>query len=205
MYKNENRDTAILQLCPKENKAFPPSIRRFSLLIENIPVFLIGHPNAESMGVEHMIEIYKYSEEEVEKSNKWINDNILDGGNWYEGIKDPMKILFRCKFREGASGALGGMVMPKCNEPIGVLMLFHGHPGFYYRLNRPFSKTDKKNFLIVEQGVLFKTIKDDMESDILRMLIIDDDSIEVNNLKMLKDKIFGIVMLREPIAGDSEY
>jgi hypothetical protein len=61
-------------------------------------------------------------------------------------------------------------------------LLNHGFPGFYYSSNRPFSKTDKEKFLIVEEGVLLKSIEDDME---------------LENLIKLKDEIFGNVMLHE--------
>ena len=196
MYKNKDLDIAILKLRPKENKAFPPSIGRFSPLIKDKPVYLIGHPNAEPMVIDPKIKIYKYSKEKVNKSNKWAIANGFSYGNHYEGIKDRKKILFHCTFKEGASGALGVMVMPHHDEPVGVLMLICGYPGFYYSQNRSFSNTDKENFLIVEQGVLLKSIENDMESEILRKSSIEDD-IELEDLIKLKDEIFGIVMLHQ--------
>lgn len=196
MYKNKDLDTAILKLRPKENKAFPPSIGRFSPLIEDKPAYLIGHPNAEPMVNDPKIEIYKYSKEKVDKSNKWANANGFSYGNHYEGIDDPKKILFHCACQEGASGALGVMVMPDHDEPVGVLMLNRGYPRFYYSQNRSFSNTEKENFLIVEQGVLLKSLENDMELEILRKSSIEDD-IELEDLIKLKDEIFGIVMLHQ--------
>jgi hypothetical protein len=63
-------------------------------LIEDKPAYLIGHPNAEPMVNDPKIEIYKYSKEKVDKSNKWANANGFSYGNHYEGIDDPKKILF---------------------------------------------------------------------------------------------------------------
>jgi hypothetical protein len=57
------------------------------------------------------------------------------------------------------------MVMPHHDDPIGVLMLLKGYPGFYHSTKLSFSDTEKENFLIVEQGVLLKSIEDDMELD----------------------------------------
>jgi hypothetical protein len=196
VYKNYRLDTAILKLCPKENKAFPPSIGIFSPLIKDKPVYLIGHPNGMPMTNDPKIEIYKHSEEVVKKSNRWANDNGFSCGNHYEGIDDPMKILFHCACQEGASGALGVMVMPHRDEPVGVLMLNRGYPGFYYSPNRSFSNTDKENFLIVEQGVLLTSIKNDMESEIRKKASIEDD-IELEDLIKLKDEIFSYVMLHK--------
>ena len=196
MYKNNNLDTAILKLCPKENKAFPPSIGRFSSLIKDKPVYLIGHSDGMPMTNDPKIEIYKDWEEDVKKSNKWANDNGFSYGNHYEGIGDPKKILFHCACQEGASGALGVMVIPSHDEPVGVLMLNRGYPGFYYSQNRSFSNTDKENFLIVEQGVLLTSIKNDMESEIRKKASIEDD-IELEDLIKLKDEIFSYVMLHK--------
>jgi hypothetical protein len=47
--------------------------------------------------------------------------------------------------------------------------------------NRSFSNTEKENFLIVEQGVLLKSIENDMELEILRKSSIEDD-IELEDL-----------------------
>jgi hypothetical protein len=165
VYKNNDLDTAILQLRPKEDMGYPPSIVRFSPLIEDKPVYLIGHPNAEPMMDDPKIEIYDYSEEEVNKSKEWAITTGLPDGNCDEGINNPRKTLFHCASQHGASGALGVMVMPHHDDPIGVLMLLKGYPGFYHSTKLSFSDTEKENFLIVEQGVLLKSIEDDMELD----------------------------------------
>ena len=163
MYKNKDLDIAILKLRPKENKAFPPSIGRFSPLIEDKPVYLIGHPNGEPMMDDPKIEIYDYSEEEVNKSKEWAITTGVSDGNCYKDINNASKTLFHCASQHGASGALGVMVMPHHDDPIGVLMLLRGYPGFYHSTKLSFSDTEKENFLIVEQGVLLKSIEDDME------------------------------------------
>jgi hypothetical protein len=47
------------------------------------------------------------------------------------------------------------------DEPIGVLMLLRGYPEFYYSKPKGSSSlnTQKGNFLMVEQGVLLKSIE----------------------------------------------
>jgi len=165
VYTNKDLDTAILKLSPKQDKSYPPSIGRFEKLREDRHVYLIGHPNGEPMMDDPKIEIYKYSEEEVNKSNKWANTTLETDRNYYEGIDNQKKALFHCASQHGASGALGVMVMPHHDDPIGVLMLLKGYPEFYYSNKLSFSNTEKEHFQIVEQGVLLKSIEDDMELD----------------------------------------
>lgn len=162
VYKNEDLDTAILKLHPKENRSFPPPIVRFEELKKQQPVYLIGHPNGGPMMYDRIIYFYDYSEEDVRKSKEWAKTNGIRHENDYKGIDNQKKTLFNCAFQHGASGALGIMVMPDHDEPIGVLMLLRGYPEFYFSKDRSFSNEEKDKFIIVEQGVLLKSIEDDM-------------------------------------------
>jgi hypothetical protein len=68
------------------------------------------------------IEIYDYSEEKVNKSKEWAITTGIPDRNYYEGINNPKKTLFHCASQHGASGALGVMVMPHHDDPIGQIV-----------------------------------------------------------------------------------
>jgi hypothetical protein len=181
VYKNINLDVAILELRSRNDKSYPPPIVMFEELTKDQTVYLIGHSNSEPMMSNTITDFYNYSEEEVNNSKEWaISTGILDE-NDYKGIDNQEKTLFHCSFRHGASGALGVMVMPDHDEPIAVLMLLRGYPEFYYSKKLSFSKRDKENFLIIEQGVLLRSIEDDMNVDS-----------EQPKTPILKNKIFSL-------------
>ena len=164
-YKSEHLDTAILELRFKEDIPYPPPIVRFEELKKDHPVYLIGHPNGGPMMDDPIIYFYDYSEEDVRKSKEWAKTNGISHENDYKGIDNQQKTLFKCTFQHGASGAPGIMVMPDHDEPICVLMLLKGYPEFIFLKDKSFSDEEKGKFLIVEQGVLLKSIEDDMNVD----------------------------------------
>jgi hypothetical protein len=179
VYKNINLDVAILELRSRNDKSYPPPIVMFEELIKDQTVYLIGHTNGKPMMNNPITDFYNYLEEAVNNSKEWANSTGIPYKNDYKGIDNQKKTLFHCSFRHGASGALGVMVMPDHDEPVGVLMLLKGYPEFYYSKKWSFSKTDKENFLIVEQGVLLRSIEDDMN--------VDSEQLNRPNLK---NKIF---------------
>ena len=163
VYKNINLDVAILKLLPRKGKSYPPPINMFNELIKDQTVYLIGHTNGEPMMYDPITDFYNYSEEEVNKSKEWAISTGIPYENDYKGIDNQKKTLFHCSFRHGASGALGVMVMPGHKEPVGVLMLLKGYPEFNFSKKLSFLKTEKDNFLIIEQGVLLSSIEADMK------------------------------------------
>jgi hypothetical protein len=169
VYKNINLDVAILKLRYRNDKSYPPPIVMFEELIKDQPVYLIGHTNGKPMMYDRITDFYNYSKEDVNNSNKWAISNGTFDENDYTGIDNQKKTLFHCTFRHGASGALGVMVMPDHDEPVGVLMLLKGYPEFNFSKKLSFSKTEKDDFLIIEQGVLLSSIEADMELKIPNM------------------------------------
>lgn len=162
VYDNEEQDTAILELEYDRQKHFPPSITNFGSLNDDWPVHLIGHPKGEPLMDDPKIEMYQFCKNVVDKSIELATAISKDYAWGYEGIDDPRKCLFHCASQHGASGALGVMVSPIFDKPVGVLMLLRGFPSFMYSKNTSFSDEDKKKYLIVEQGVLLESVKNDM-------------------------------------------
>ncbi|CAC5401538.1 unnamed protein product [Mytilus coruscus] len=130
VYENEEQDTAILELETER------------------------HPNGEPLMEDPKIELYQYYKDEVNSAIKAACAIFKHYGSHYEGIDDQQKCLFHCASQHGASGALGVIVTPHCDEPVGVLMLLMGFPGFIYSQNLSFSDEVKKKLL--------KSIKNDM-------------------------------------------
>ncbi|XP_063448338.1 uncharacterized protein LOC134727873 [Mytilus trossulus] len=162
VYQNEEQDTAILELESDSNRPFPPSINIFETIDVDRPIYLIGHPNGDPLTDDPKIELYEYCKETVDKSIQWACRISQDYESHYDGIDDKRKCLFHCSSQHGASGALGVMVTPHFDEPVGVLMLSRGFPGFYYSKKLSFTDEEKKIFLVVEQGILLKSIENDM-------------------------------------------
>ncbi|XP_076091954.1 uncharacterized protein LOC143063614 [Mytilus galloprovincialis] len=162
VYQNEEQDTAILELEADSNRPFPPPINIFESVDVDRPIYLIGHPNGDPLTDDPKIELYQYCKEEVDRSIQWACRISQDYRSHYDGIDDKRKCLFHCSSQHGASGALGVMVIPHFDEPVGVLMLLRGFPGFYYSKKLSFTDDEKTNFLVVEQGVLLKSIENDM-------------------------------------------
>ncbi|CAC5401539.1 unnamed protein product [Mytilus coruscus] len=162
VYENEELDTAILELEADSNRSFPPPINILESIDDDRPIYLIGHPNGQPLMDDPKIEIYQYCKNDVDRANKKAGTITKDYRDHYEGIDDQQKCLFHCASQHGASGALGVMVTPHFDEPVGVLMLLRGFPNFYYSKHLSFSDEDKKDVLIVEQGVLLKSIENDM-------------------------------------------